>query len=43
MGSDLVAEWIRNVHAMFNMRSDYTDDLQREMLAKFVLPSLLKT
>jgi AcrR family transcriptional regulator len=42
MNADQAVEWIRNVHAMLNMRSDYGDEQQREMLAKFVLPSLLK-
>ena len=42
MSLDQAVEWIRNVHAMLNMRSDYSDEAQRDMLARFVLPSLLK-
>lgn len=35
-----IVEWIRNVHAMLNMRDDYSDDDKRAMLRHFVAPSL---
>lgn len=41
MTSDQAVDWIRNVHAMLNMRNDYNEAQQREMLADFVVPSLL--
>lgn len=42
MTSDQAVDWIRNVHAMLNMRNDYSEAQQREMLANFVVPSLLE-
>lgn len=39
--TDRVVEWIRNVHAMLNMRGDYDEDCKAEMLQTFLVPSLV--
>jgi AcrR family transcriptional regulator len=39
--TDAVVEWIRNVHAMLNMRDDYDVERKLEMLRLFLVPSVL--
>ena len=34
-------EWIRNQHALLGLRDDYDEDMQRYVLATFVVPSLV--
>lgn len=40
---DFVVEWIRNVHAMLNMRNDYSEDQKLEMLRTFLVPSVMSS
>ncbi|HEX7873377.1 MAG TPA: helix-turn-helix domain-containing protein [Sphingobium sp.] len=42
ISNDEAVEWIRNVHAMTALRSDYDDTRQRGMFQKFLLPSLIQ-
>lgn len=39
--NEQVVEWIRNVHAMLTLRDDYDDETVRDMLARFITPSIL--
>ena len=35
-------EWIRNVHAMLNMRADYSETKKTKMLQDFLVPAIVK-
>jgi predicted polyphosphate/ATP-dependent NAD kinase len=37
-----IVEWIRNQHAVFSLRDDYSEDRQRQILANFLVPSLMR-
>lgn len=39
--NELIVEWIRNIHAMLTLRDDYDDDAARNILVKFVVPSII--
>ncbi|WP_082544920.1 TetR/AcrR family transcriptional regulator [Sphingopyxis sp. Root1497] len=40
--NDKIVQWVRNVHAMINMRSDYSEAQQIEMLRDFFVPSIVR-
>lgn len=40
--TDSIVEWIRNVHAMLTIRSDYSRSQQLSLLSDFLVPSILK-
>lgn len=41
LSTESVVEWIRNIHAMLTMREDYGEAEKREMLTKFLVPSII--
>lgn len=40
--NDKIVQWVRNVHAMITMRTDYSEEQQIEMLRDFFVPSILR-
>lgn len=42
LDNEQAVEWIRNVHAMINIRVDYSDARKEQLLRDFLVPSLVK-
>lgn len=40
--NDKIVQWLRNVHAMITMRTDYSEAQQIEMLRDFFVPSIVR-